>query len=44
MAGPYRQLWDTSLDALARHLDVLAAADDNPTPTDAETARSDDDE
>ncbi|WP_094027473.1 ArsR/SmtB family transcription factor [Nocardia cerradoensis] len=42
--APYRQLWDTSLDALARHLDVMAAAEENTTPTDAETARSDDDE
>lgn len=41
--APYRQLWDTSLDALARHLDVLAA-DDSTTLTEAETARSDDDE
>ncbi|WP_062996686.1 ArsR/SmtB family transcription factor [Nocardia mikamii] len=41
--APYRQLWDTSLDALARHLDVLAADDSTPS-IDAETARSDDDE
>lgn len=41
--APYRRLWASSLDALAEHLDAMAAADTAPAPATPTLDRSDDD-